>query len=131
MALGPPKPLYRRRWFWLVVILSGALGGLLAELGLRRGANIIDPVASQWITASPIVRSEVGEIRSIPPSRLWSNVDYGLDGSKTSGRSHYFVHGSKGDLDLLVSWERSTPDRSPQVVQVQRVEAAGFARIWP
>jgi hypothetical protein len=130
MALDPRKPFYRRRWFLAVIILSGALGGTVAEFGWRRGTRIADPVALQWIKSSPFVRNYVGEIRTISVSRTWSEVDFGIIG-ETTGRTHYLVHGSKDDLDLLVSWRSRSSDGTPAVVKVQWIDTKGFDTIWP
>jgi hypothetical protein len=130
MTNGRPKRLYERRWLWIIVLTLGGLGGICAESFWRISVKRVDPVASQWIRASPLVRNMAGSIKSLEIARSWTTTDLGFDGN-WSGRLHYIVHGSKDDLDLLILWHQKATDTTPAIDKVQWIDTHGFDTIWP
>jgi hypothetical protein len=70
MTGGRPKRFYVRPWIWVVALTLGCLGGICAESFWRTSLKRADPVASQWIRASPLVRKMAGDIKSLEISSV-------------------------------------------------------------
>ncbi len=119
----------RKPWF-IAAMVIGICGGVAAEVMLRLAASAVEPVATQWIKASPFVRKVIGDFQSAKTARTYTKGDWGFDGPH-AGRQHYNVSGSKGDLDLLVYWEKVPGTTSPKIVKVQMIDTRGFDTIWP
>jgi hypothetical protein len=122
--------LYQRRWVLIVLVVCGLATAGFYEFSIRRAETKVGPVAVGWIRTAPLVRRFVGDVASVESDRSLSRVTWDLDGA-ASGRLHYLVRGSKGELDLFVLWRQKTSDASPIIEKVQWQDTRGFETIWP
>ena len=129
--MGDAKKGFERRGLFGLVIILGVVFLVVFEifwrLRIERGPEVVSTV--EWLRNNDAIKREVGNVISADLMRSRSSFSW-THGRPISGRFHFLLKGTRGELDVLVTWRVEPSTHLLIVNKVQSLYDTQNEAIW-